>query len=72
MFDALRARLRKLQAAPARARELAAQRLTARCNTGHVDATSDGLAIRTQGAFLSPEWAAVIDESIADALRESR
>lgn len=74
MFDALRARLRSLQEAPQRARELAAQRLTDRCRTGHVEPTGDGLraVVHVARPFVSPAWAAVIEQSIADAFREGK
>ncbi len=74
MFDAIRARLQSLKDAPVRARELAAQRLTARCRTGHVEPTGDGLrvAVHVEQPFLSPTWAAEIDGAITDALAEGK
>jgi hypothetical protein len=72
MFAALRARLQSIKEAPTRARELAAQRLTARCRTGHVEPTGDGLrvVVHREGPYVSPVWAAEIEGAIADALRE--
>jgi hypothetical protein len=74
MFDALRARLRSLQDAPARARELAAERLTARCRTGHVEPTEEGLRVvaHARRPFVSDAWSAEIDGAIADALEEGK
>lgn len=74
MFEAIRSRLRSLHEAPRRARELAAQRLTARCRTGYVEPTGDGLrvVVHTREPFVSPAWAAEIDGAIADALVEGK
>ena len=74
MFDALRARLQSLATASQRARELAAQRLTDRCRTGHVEPTEDGLrvVVHVRKPFVSPAWSAIIQQSIADALREKK
>lgn len=74
MFEAIRARLQSLMDAPVRARELAAQRLTARCRTGHVEPTGDGLrvVVHTREPFISEAWAAEIDDALVDALAEGK
>lgn len=71
MFDALVTELQRLEDAPARARELAAERLTARCKTGRVDAAGDGLrvVVERKTPYLSPAWAAEIDGAVADAVK---
>lgn len=69
MFDTLRARLQSLHGAPARARDLAAQRLTERCRKGRVEATAEGLSVQTARPSVSPVWAAIIDGAIAEALK---
>lgn len=72
MFESVRARLKRLEDAPRRARELAAARLTARCRTGHVEPAQDGLRVSVKVAkpFVSEAWAAEIDGAIKQALRE--
>lgn len=71
MFDTLIAELQRLEDAPARARELTAERLNARCKTGHVEATGDGLrvVVARKTPYLSPAWAAVIEGAVADAVK---
>lgn len=71
MFDTLRAELQRIVAAPSHARELTAARLTARCKTGHVEATGDGLrvVVAPSKPFLSEAWQAEIEGAVADAVR---
>lgn len=73
MFADVYAQLQRLQDAPRRAREIAAQRLTSRCRAGRVEATATGLRVMTatRRPFLSPSWAAVIDGAVADAAKGS-
>ncbi len=71
MFDTIAIELQRLEDAPTRARELSAERLTARCKTGHVEATGDGLRVVTapKKPFMTPEWAAEIDGAVVDAVK---
>lgn len=71
MFAALRARLAELQRAPQRARELAADRITATMPKGRAAATDTGITVFSQNAkpYVGPRWTAIIQGAIADAVK---
>lgn len=69
MFDAIRKRLAQLQAAPQRAREIAAQRLTDDMPKGHAVATGDGVAVfaNVRRPYVGEKWQGIILQAIRDA-----